>query len=110
MSTNVDNREEAETNLTIAAGEAMGSQEERYYLAAALVHATIYAGEQTAALVEQQRLGNLITVSTQGHKDLDDALAGTTYVDAAGRPVSTDDLANRVDTIDTLIREGLGLS
>lgn len=59
-----DSRVEAEQNLTLALQNPLGYQHLSTANLIALAHtnATIYAAEQTAELVKQQRIANLITL------------------------------------------------
>ena len=65
----------------------------------AQVHATLYAAEQTAALVEQQRIANLIAYT--------ESLA---TAERDGYVLPPREARGDVDVARDLIREGLGLA
>lgn len=62
----------------------------------ALVHATLYAAEQTAELVKQQRIANLIAFLLSAQSDYNEGSL-------------TKELIDRVDSASAQVLEGLGL-
>ena len=106
----IDHKAEAELAEIHASAMYGTGTDTAYWLTSAQVHATLYAAEQTAELVKQQRIANLIALGQL------DAVAGLDPLACVSEPVAADDqadspwgiTASRVLRAD--IRDGLGLS
>lgn len=105
----VDHLKLARANLVIPPQSRMTLEQFAGNAAAAQAHATIALAEQTAALVEQQRVGNLIAASRSGWawetvEELDDAQARIR--EAVGLP-KVEGLRERI--VQAIVSEGEGL-